>query len=176
ATRVGSPDVALVSVPAVFTPVPDRVTEPRPNPTSAAPILLLVVPVLVTVAFIERTYAALLLSLSGTDAVTKLFALLGPSSPRVIETANGLFTTPSVVTPPPELPLSVSAPPELISTNFETVALMPTVPVVVWPTETIAATNSKVAKPSACAITRLLRFMMISRGLLGLKCSWHVTG
>ena len=104
----------------------------------------------------------MLLSFRGTEAVTKLFELLGPSSPRLIETANGLFATPSVVTPPPELPLSVTAPPELISTNFETVALMLTVPVVVWPTETIAATNSKVAKPSACAINRLLTFMMIS--------------
>jgi hypothetical protein len=35
-----------------------------------------------------------------------------------------------VVTPPPELPVRVTAPPELISTNFDTVALILTVPVV----------------------------------------------
>jgi hypothetical protein len=92
--------------------------------------LLAVVPELVTVAVIDKTYAALLRSLSGTDADTKLLVLDGPSSPRFIETASGLLTTPSVVTPPPELPVRVTEPPELISTNFETVALMLTVPVV----------------------------------------------
>jgi hypothetical protein len=92
--------------------------------------LLAVVPELVTVAVIDKTYAALLRSLSGTDADTKLLVLDGPSSPRFIETASGLLTTPSVVTPPPELPVRVTEPPELISTNLETVALMLTVPVV----------------------------------------------
>jgi len=130
AARVGSPEVAFVSVPLVLTPVPVLEIVPRPKPTSAAPILLAVVPELVTVALIANTYDALLRNLSGTDAVTKLLVLLGPSSPRFIDTASGEFNTPSVVTPPPELPVRVTAPPELISTNFETVALMVTVPVV----------------------------------------------
>src|ERR1043166_9823644 len=99
AGNVGSPEVAFVSAPAL-TPKPVRETVPRPKPTSAAPIMLAVVPELVTVAVIDKTYAALLRSLSGTDAVTKLLVLLGPSSPRLIETASGLLTTPSVVTPP----------------------------------------------------------------------------
>src|SRR5436190_9960403 len=124
AGSVGSPEVALVSVPDVFTPIPARVTAPRPNPTSAAVILFAVVAVLETVAIIERTYAALLRSLSGTSASTKLFVFDGPSSPRFMTTASGLLTVPSVVTPPPELPVSVTAPPELISTNFETVPLI----------------------------------------------------
>src|SRR5204862_7767663 len=123
AASVGSPAVALVSAPAL-TPRPVREAEPKPKPMSAAPILLLLVPELVTVAAIDKTYAALLRNLSGTDALTKLLVLLGPSSPRLIDTASGLLATPSVVTPPPELPVSVTEPPELISTNFETVALM----------------------------------------------------
>ena len=65
--------------------------------------------------------------------MTKLLVLLGPSSPRLIETASGLLVTPSVVTPPPEFPVRVTEPPELISTNLETVALMLTVPVVDCP-------------------------------------------
>jgi hypothetical protein len=117
---------------------------PRPKPTSAAPILLLVVPELVTVALIDKTYAALLLNLSGTRAVTKLLVLAGPSSPRLIETASGLFATPSVVMPPPELPVSVTAPPELISTNLETVALIVTVPVVDWANAVTAETAKKI--------------------------------
>ncbi len=55
AASVGSPAVALVSVPEVLTPVPVRVTEPKPKPKSDAKILLAVVPLLVTVALIERT-------------------------------------------------------------------------------------------------------------------------
>ena len=47
-------------------------------------------------------------------------------------TANGLFTVPFDVMPPPELPDRVTPPPELISTNLETVPLRFTVPVVVW--------------------------------------------
>src|SRR6185369_6038484 len=129
AASVGSPEVAFVSEP-LLTPRPVRETVPRPKPTSAATILLEVVPELVTVALIDKTYAALLRSFSGTCAVTKLLVLLGPSSPRLIATASGELVTPSVVTPPPELPVRVTAPPELISTNFETVALMVTVPVV----------------------------------------------
>jgi hypothetical protein len=70
----------------------------------------------------------LLLILSGTEAVTKLLVLLGPSSPRLMTTASALSRTPSVVTPPPLLPESVAAPPELSSTNFETVPLTVTVP------------------------------------------------
>jgi hypothetical protein len=132
AGSVGSPEVAFVSEP-LFTPRPLLVIVPRPKPTSAAPILLAVVPELVTVALADNTYEALLRSLSGTDAVTKLFVLLGPTSPRLIDTASGEFVTPSVVTPPPELPVRVTEPPELISTNFETVALMLTVPVVDCP-------------------------------------------
>src|SRR5678815_4770712 len=82
-------------------------------------------------------------SLSGTCADTKLLVLLGPSSPRLIDTASGELATPSVVTPPPELPVRVTAPPELISTNFETVALIVTVPVVDCPKQlTAEATNS----------------------------------
>src|SRR5438034_11538280 len=65
AGSVGSPDVAFVSVPPVFTPTPVRDTAPRPKPTSAAVILFAVEPVLVTVATIDITYAALLRSLSG---------------------------------------------------------------------------------------------------------------
>jgi hypothetical protein len=107
--------------------------------------LLVVVPVLVTVAVIDKTYAALLRSLSGTDAVTKLLVLDGPSSPRFIETASGLLTTPSVVTPPPELPVRVTEPPELISTNFETVALMLTVPVVDCARQSTAVNTKKMA-------------------------------
>jgi hypothetical protein len=91
AGSVGSPEVAFVSEPE-FTPTPDLVIVPRPKPTSAAPILLAVVPELVTVALADNTYAALLRSLSGTCAVTKLFVLLGPSSPRLIDTASGEFT------------------------------------------------------------------------------------
>src|SRR5687768_2148934 len=142
AGSVGSPEVAFVSVPVVWTPVPDLVTVPSPKPTSAAPILLVVVPVLLTVATIDNTYAALLLSFSGTCAVTKLLVLPGPSSPRLIDTASGLFATPSVVTPPPELPVRVTAPPELISTNFETVALTLTVPLVACPKQSTAERNS----------------------------------
>jgi hypothetical protein len=104
-----------------------------------------VLPELVTVAVIDKTYPALLLSLSGTVAITKLLVLVGPSSPRLMDTARGLLTTPSVVTPPPELPVRVTAPPELISTNFETVALMLTVPVVLCPKHVSAATLSKIA-------------------------------
>src|SRR5262249_11529518 len=55
AGRVGSPEVAFVSVPLVLTPFPDRVIVPRPKPTSAAPILLVVLPELVTVAVIDKT-------------------------------------------------------------------------------------------------------------------------
>jgi hypothetical protein len=86
--------------------------------------------------------------LSGTCAVTKLFRLLGPSSPRLIETASGEFVTPSVVTPPPELPVRVTAPPELISTNFDTVALMLTVPVVDCPKQATAERTSNVVSSS----------------------------
>src|SRR6185436_17661291 len=87
-------------------------------------------------------------SLSGTCAVTKLLVLLGPSSPRLIDTASGELVTPSVVTPPPELPVSVTAPPELISTNFDTVALMVTVPVVDCAKQVTAATTSNVVSSS----------------------------
>ena len=54
AARVGSPEVAFVSAPAL-TPRPVLETVPRPNPTSDATILLLVVPELVTVALIDNT-------------------------------------------------------------------------------------------------------------------------
>src|SRR5438067_8304680 len=55
APSVGSPDVAFVSAPPVFTPVPERVTAPSPNPTSADVILLAVEPLLTTVAIIDIT-------------------------------------------------------------------------------------------------------------------------
>ena len=55
APEVGSPEVAFVSEPLELTPVPDLVTVPRPKPTSAAPILLAVLPELVTVALIDKT-------------------------------------------------------------------------------------------------------------------------
>jgi hypothetical protein len=55
AGKVGSPEVAFVSAPVVLTPIPRRETVPRPKPTSAAPILLAVVPELVTVALIDKT-------------------------------------------------------------------------------------------------------------------------
>ena len=76
--------------------------------------------------------------------MTKLFVLLGPSSPRLIDTASGEFVTPSVVTPPPEFPVRVTAPPELISTNLDTVALMLTVPVVDCPRQlaTVVSSNT----------------------------------
>jgi hypothetical protein len=46
------------------------------------------------------------------------------------------------VTPPPELPVRVTAPPELISTNLDTVALIVTVPVVDCPNAvTVDVTN-----------------------------------
>src|ERR1044072_1777957 len=141
AGRVGSPDVAFVSEPAL-TPTPVRETVPRPKPTSAAPILLAVVPELGTGAVIRKTYAALLRRFTGTVAHTKLLVLDGPSSPRFIKPASGLLTTPSVVTPPPELPVRVTEPPELISTNLETVALMLTVPVVECPRHVTADTIS----------------------------------
>ena len=158
AGRVGSPEVAFVSVPVVLTPVPDLVAVPRPKPTSAASILFVVIPELVTVALIDKTYGALLLSLSGTCAVTNGLVLLGPSSPRLIATASGVFTTPSVVTPPPELPVRVTAPPEFSSTNFETVALILTVPVVdVCPKQLTAETNSKVVN----RIVLIIRWGMI---------------
>jgi len=54
AGEVGSPEVAFVSAPA-FTPIPVLEIVPRPKPTSAAPILLPVVPELVTVALIDNT-------------------------------------------------------------------------------------------------------------------------
>ena len=159
AARVGSPDVALVSVPDVCTPVPERVTAPSPKPTSEAEILLPVVPELVTVAFIESTYAALLRNLRGTVAVTKLLALLGPSSPRLTTAVSGLLAVPSVVTPPPVLPLKVTAPPEFISTNFETVALIETVPFVLC-AEAIAVSIT-IAKPAQTVlITNLIRLII----------------
>ena len=55
AGNVGTPEVALVSVPVELTPVPVLETAPKPNPTSAAPILLALVPELVTVALMART-------------------------------------------------------------------------------------------------------------------------
>jgi hypothetical protein len=122
--------------------------------------LLLVVPELVTVAVIDKTYAALLRSLSGTDAVTKLLVLLGPSSPRLIATASGELATPSVVTPPPELPVRVTAPPELISTNFDTVALMVTVPVVDCPRQATAASISDIV--SSIDLKKYLRGISVS--------------
>jgi hypothetical protein len=54
AARVGSPEVAFVSAPAL-TPRPVLETVPSPKPTSAAPILLLEAPELVTVALIDKT-------------------------------------------------------------------------------------------------------------------------
>jgi hypothetical protein len=62
----------------------------------------------------------------------------------VIDTARGVLITPSVVTPPPELPVRVTAPPELISTNFDTVALMLTVPVVDCPKQVTAESTMQV--------------------------------
>jgi hypothetical protein len=55
AANVGSPEVAFVSEPPVFTPTPVLETVPRPNPISAAPMRLLEVPELVTVAVIDKT-------------------------------------------------------------------------------------------------------------------------
>jgi hypothetical protein len=158
---VGSPEVAFVSAPVVLTPIPNLETVPRPKPISAASILLAVVPELVTVAVIDKTYDALLRSFSGTWAMTKLFVLPGPSSPRLIDTASGEFVTPSVVTPPPELPVRVTAPPELISTNFETVALMLTVPVVDCPKQETAEIISDVVSN----INLLIR-IEVERGIL----------
>src|SRR6185369_7919596 len=131
------------------------------KPTSEATILLDDAPELVTVAAIDNTYAALLRSLSGTCAVTKLLVLLGPSSPRLIDTASGELVTPSVVTPPPELPVSVTAPPELISTNFDTVALMVTVPVVDCAKQVPAATRSNVVSR-----IDLVNIVDVRRGIL----------
>jgi hypothetical protein len=66
-----------------------------------------------------------------------------------METASGLLATPSVVTPPPELPLSVTAPPELISTNLDTVALMLTVPVVDCPKQVTAEIARKIVSSAS---------------------------
>ena len=55
AAKVGSPEVAFVSEPPVLTPTPVLEIVPRPNPTSAAPILLVVLPELVTVAVTDKT-------------------------------------------------------------------------------------------------------------------------
>src|SRR6185369_1242202 len=119
-----------------------------------ATMWLAVVPELVTVAAIDKTYGALLRSLSGTCAVTKLLVLLGPSSPRLIDTARGEFVIPSTVTPPPELPVSVTAPPELISTNFDTVALIVTVPVVDCPKQLTAETTNSAVSSNVLDILR----------------------
>src|ERR1044071_8300691 len=90
-----------------------------------------------------------------------MLVLLGPSSPRLIETASGELATPSVVTPPPELPVSVTAPPELISTNFDTVALIVTVPVVDCAKQVIAATRS-----NEVSRIRRVKIMDLRRGIL----------
>jgi hypothetical protein len=76
--------------------------------------------------------------------------------------ASGLLATPSVVTPPPELPVSVMAPPELISTNFETVALMFTVPVVDCANAVAAKARSNVGNRSARVVTLVVLVFMIS--------------
>jgi len=55
AERVGSPEVAFVSEPPVFTPTPVLDTVPKPKPTSAATILLADAPELVTVEVIDKT-------------------------------------------------------------------------------------------------------------------------
>ena len=68
------------------------------------------------------------------------------------------MATPSVVTPPPELPVRVTAPPELISTNFETVALMLTVPVVDCPKQVTAEAISKIVKN--------IKFRVVKRGMI----------
>jgi hypothetical protein len=83
----------------------------------------------------------------------------------LIETASGLLTTPSVVIPPPELPLRATAPPELISTNFETVALMLTVPVVLCARAMAADPMSKTVKRTDSTITFVCLGIMVSLGL-----------
>ena len=55
AARVGSPDVAFVSVAVELTPVPVLEIAPKPKPMSAGPIRLAEVPELVTVALIDNT-------------------------------------------------------------------------------------------------------------------------
>ena len=77
-----------------------------------------------------------------------MFVLLGPSSPRLMDTASGELVTPSVVTPPPEFPVSVTAPPELISTNLDTVALRLTVPVVDCPRQVPTVSSNKTESKS----------------------------
>lgn len=124
---VGSPEVPSTSVPEA-TPTPVLVVAPSPKPISDAAIFSAVDPLDVKVADIDRTYAALLRSFSGTLALTKLDGFVGPSSPRSTTTASALLAVPSVVTPPLVLPVKVTAPPELISTNFETVPVKVTVP------------------------------------------------
>ena len=64
------------------------------------------------------------------------------------------MATPSVVTPPPELPVRVTEPPELISTNFETVALTLIVPVVLCPKQVRAESSRTVASNSDFIIWR----------------------
>jgi hypothetical protein len=81
----------------------------------------------------------------------------------LIETASGELVTPSVVTPPPEFPVSVTAPPELISTNFETVALIVTVPVVDCAKQVTAATmNNVVSRNSLVMMQDVLRGIGLS--------------
>jgi hypothetical protein len=79
----------------------------------------------------------------------------------LIDTASGEFATPSVVTPPPELPVSVTEPPELISTNLETVALMLTVPVVDCPKHVTAETISNMVKNT--------NLIVVKRGMICLS-------
>jgi hypothetical protein len=76
----------------------------------------------------------------------------------LIDTARGEFVTPSVVTPPPELPVRVTEPPEFISTNLETVALMLTVPVVDCPKQLRAEAISKIVKN--------IKLIVLKRGMI----------
>jgi hypothetical protein len=65
-----------------------------------------------------------------------------------------VLATPSVVTPPPELPVTVTAPPEFISTNLETVALTLTVPVVLCPKQVTAERTTAVVSKTILMIRR----------------------
>src|SRR5690349_5703919 len=143
---VGSPGVAFVSTPAAR--FAGRAAGVKPKPTSVSFKLKLVAPAPATLLTILSWYATLLRSLSGTLSCTKLFVLLGPNSPMLTTTASGLLAVPSVMTLPPELPVSVTAPPEVNSTKFDTVAVMVTEPVV-CALQTAPPKESRVAKTRA---------------------------
>src|SRR5678815_1808134 len=164
---VGSPGVALVSTPAAR--FAGRAAGVKPKPTSVSLRLKLVAPAPATLLTMLSWYATLLRSLTGTLNFTKLLVLLGPSSPRLTTTASGLFAVPSVMMLPPELPVSVTAPPEVNSTKFETVAVIVTEPVV--------CANAAVALIiSKAVIARVVKMPLVDLNMSLLLYGWGIVG